>query len=81
MHGFQHQVIISVDKRTFFLRIGAPQYINYILSCGQCPDYGISEFFPSFARVRSGLICAHCQNTVQEQHAAIRPTCQIAMRR
>ena len=60
MRGGEHEVLPTIDKRTFALRITAPKHedeVRALLTQGS--DGGIGEFFPTFVLMASCPMCFH----------------------
>ena len=60
MGGGEHEVLTSVDKRTFALRITAPKHEDKVFALlAQGSDSSIGELFPAFVLVASSSMCFH----------------------
>ena len=60
MGGGEHEVLASVDKRTFALRITAPKHEDKVFALlAQGSDSSICKLFPPFVLVASGSMCFH----------------------
>ena len=75
----EHKVARAVDYLAFLLCIAAPEYEHEVLALGRELAYdGIGKCLPAMAGMRGGLVLAHSEGGVEQQHALLSPAAQTA---
>ena len=75
----QHKVARAVDYLAFLLCIAAPEYEYEVIALGRELAYdGIGKCLPTVAGMRGGLMLAHGEGGVEQQHALLGPAAQTA---
>ena len=70
MHRLEDTVARRIDDRALALRVRAPQHVDDPVAVrGDRTHHRIGELFPAPAGMRGGLVCAHGQHRVEQQHA------------
>ena len=78
MGGSEHKVFGFINKRAFFLRIGAPQHEHKMLALvREGAYYRIGELFPAFMLMASGCALTDGKGRIQEQHALARHSSKL----
>ena len=80
MNAFKNQMLLTIDKCAFFLRVRAPQNKDqpFALIIQQLDDF-VGELFPTAALMSRRLALLDGQYAVQKQNALIGPTFKIAI--
>mmetsp|Transcript_45898 Transcript_45898/g.73461 ORF Transcript_45898/g.73461 Transcript_45898/m.73461 type:complete len:204 (+) Transcript_45898:2082-2693(+) len=72
---------VLADEPLLVLRVFPPQQKHQPRALpGHGPDGGVGEYLPALLGVRVGLVCAHCEAGVEQQHPLCRPLVQVAVR-
>ena len=72
----------AVDKRTFFLRMAAPQQKHQPFTLlVEHRNHAVGKGFPAQRGVRMRLPGTHCEHGIEQQHALLGPVLQTAVRR
>ncbi len=80
MRRFENGVAAGVDPFGFALGIAAPQQEDHPAVLGvDRAQHGVGELLPAFALVRVGLVRAHGQHGIQQQHPLLGPGDQAAV--
>lgn len=75
----EHKVARAVDYLAFLLCIAAPEYEYEVFALGRELAYdGIGKCLPPVAGMRGGLMLAHGEGGVEQQHALLGPAAQTA---
>ncbi len=65
MRRLKHEMFAAVDHLPFLFGIIAPQHKNKVLPLvGQRTHCGVSKAFPTFALMRTGLVCPYRQRGI-----------------
>ena len=82
VHRLQHEVARLVDERGLRARVASPQDEHQVVAVGvERLDGGVGKLLPALALVAGGLVRAHRQRGVEQQHALPRPPREVARRR
>ena len=80
MRRFQNQMAGGVDHRSFFLGITSPKNENESGTLfGQGTDDGVGKSLPAMSLMGCGLVGAHRQRGVEQQHSLFGPACQVTV--
>ena len=79
VYALKHQVVLLVNHIRLRAGIAAPQHIHQVLAvlC-QCLYSGIGKLLPTQRRVTVGLMGTNRERSIQQQHALLGPTGDIA---
>lgn len=81
MYRLEHEMAMAVDNGAFSLRITTPQQEDEMFSLLAERAYdGIGELFPSSALMGSGLVLAHGEGGIEQEHALGSPSSQTSAR-
>lgn len=79
VYALKHQIMLLVDHIGFAAGITAPQHIHQVLAVlRQRLNSGIGKLLPPQLRVTVGLMSANGKRCIQQQHALLGPTGEIA---
>eukprot|EP00455_Lapot_gusevi_P017416 TRINITY_DN1928_c0_g1_i10.p1 TRINITY_DN1928_c0_g1~~TRINITY_DN1928_c0_g1_i10.p1 ORF type:complete len:113 (-),score=8.26 TRINITY_DN1928_c0_g1_i10:55-393(-) len=76
----EYQMLAGIDVLAFLVCVSTPQDKHDIfLALIDLVDDGVSELVPAKGFVAVGLVGAHSQASVQEQHTALGPLFQVTV--
>lgn len=79
MHTLEHQIMLLVDHIGFAAGITAPEHIHQVLTMlRQRLNSGIGKLLPPQLRMTVGLMGTHRERSIEQQHALLSPTGEIA---
>ena len=79
MGSLENQVSGSINKRSFFLGIVTPEDEDQVIFlAGQLMNDGVSESFPAFVLVRTGLASSNCECGIEKEYSLFDPSVEIA---
>ncbi len=77
----EDEVARGIDRGALLLCVRSPKHVYEVLSLGvEATDDGVGERLPTMPLMRSGTVRADGQDGVEQQHALIGPTREIAAR-
>ena len=80
--GAEHAVTRGVDDGTLLLRIGSPEdEYEVVALLAEDADDSIGEHLPAAALMRTRIVGLHGERGVEEQHALVGPTGEVAVGR